>query len=105
MGPGLPGLERSNLERAGRMLDLERGVFDPEALAQQPGQLLTVLLCVAVGSHEHVRRERGEARGDLPDVQVVDLHYVRLGRERAADLRRVELTRRGLEQDPAGVAQ
>ena len=30
-------------------------------------------VAVDVGPHEHVRRQRGLARGDLPDVQVVDL--------------------------------
>ena len=78
---------------------------DAEAVAQQLGELAPVGLGVAAGAHRHVGRDRGEARGDLPDVQVVHLDHVVLRGERAADLVRVEVARGGLEQDPAGVAQ
>ena len=63
-------------------------------------------MTVGVTRHEHVRGQRWKAGGHLPDVQVVDLD----GRRRAPiisspDLLGVEAARRGLEEDPAGVAQ
>ena len=49
--------------------------------------------------------EIGEAGRDLPDVQVVYLDDVVLRGEHAADLVRVEVARRGLEQHPPGLAE
>ena len=78
---------------------------DAEALAQQLRELAAVRLRVAAGAHRHVRRDRREAGGDLPHVQVVHLDHVVLRGQRVADLLRVEVARGGLEQDAAGVAQ
>ena len=84
-----PGLQRLYLERPlVARLDLERRVLDAEALAQQVGQLAAVGLGVAAGADGDVRGQRGHARRDLPDVQVVDLDDVVLGRQGPADLRR-----------------
>ena len=68
---------------------------DPEALLEQPLELAAQLVAVVAGAHDDVRRQRREARGDLPDVQVVDLDDARLGGEHVADLVRVQ---------PAGAA-
>ena len=60
--------------RSDRLLvvDLQGRVRDPvgaeHLLDGQAGGV-----AVDVGPHEHVRRQRGLARGDLPDVQVVHL--------------------------------
>ena len=56
-------------------------------------------VAVVVAADEHVRRQRGEAAGDLPDVQVVDLDHAgvrghRAGRSPATSM----LLRRGLEE-------
>ena len=58
-------------------------------------------VAVVAGRHEHVGGERREARGDLPDVQVVDLDDARGGGERAADRVRVHARGRALEQHAA----
>ena len=50
-------------------------------------------------------RERREARGHLPHVQVVDLDHARMPRQRAADRVGVEAARRALEQHQAALAQ
>ena len=77
----------------------------PKRSLQQLGELAPVRLGVAARAHGHVRGQRREAGADLPDVQVVDLDHVVLGRQRVADLARVEVARRRLEQHPARVAQ
>ena len=63
------------------------------------------LVAVAVAADDHVGRQRGEARGDLPDVEVVDLDDPRRGGHRVADLVDVHAARRGLQEDPARLAQ
>ena len=62
-------------------------------------------LGVAARAHGHVGRDRREAGGDLPYVEVVHLDHVVLRREQVADLLGIEAARRRLEQDAAGVAQ
>ena len=54
---------------------------------------------------DDVGGEGRELGGDLPDVQVVDLDHARLFGHPAADPLGVDPLRRGLEEDPAGVAQ
>ena len=77
----------------------------PKRSREQLGELAAVGLRVAAGAHRHVRRDRGEAGRDLPDVQVVHLDHVVLRGEHVADLLRVEVARRGLEQHAPGLAQ
>src|SRR5215213_10319338 len=67
-------------------LDLERRVVHAEALAQELRQLAPVRLGVAPRADGDVCRYRGEARRDLPDVQVVHLDDVVLRGEYPADL-------------------
>jgi hypothetical protein len=58
----MPGPQRLYRQRPlVALLDLERGVLDPEALVQQVGQLAAVRLRVSAGAHSHVRRQRREA--------------------------------------------
>ena len=78
---------------------------DAERSLEHVGEPPPRRVAVAVGRDQHVRGQRGEARRDLPDVQVVHLDHAWLGDERAADLLGVETARRRLEEDPAGVAQ
>ena len=62
-------------------------------------------MAVLAAADEHVRRERGEARGDRPDVEVVHLDDSRCASEPLADRACVDPARRGLEQDRGRVAQ
>ena len=77
----------------------------PKRSASISLELAAEPVAVGVRLDEHVRRERGEAAADLPDVQVVHLGHVRVARHRAADLVDVEVRRRHLEQHAARVAE
>ena len=68
-------LTRLDLEQllARRVVDLQRRVLDPEALADEAVELAAAGVAVVARRDEHVGGERREARRDLPDVQVVDL--------------------------------
>lgn len=55
------------------MVDLEGGVGDAVALAQQTLQVATFLVALATGEDQDVCGQGALAGGDLPDVQVVDL--------------------------------
>src|SRR6188472_2808260 len=69
---------RLDLEQAvaGRgVVDLERDVVDAEALGGDALEAPADLVAVVARADEDVRGERREARGDLPDVQVVDLDH------------------------------
>ena len=74
------------------VLDLERRVVDLEAAVELLLELASDAVAVLVPGHEHVGRERGKARGDLPDVQVVDVGDARMqgsrGSRRAMSSRR-----------------
>jgi hypothetical protein len=52
---------------------------------------------------QDVRRGGGQARGDLPDMQVMDFGDVRPARHRHADGGRIQPGGRGLEEDPPGL--
>ena len=80
-------------------------VVDAELALDQLGELEPGAVAVGVGLDRDVGGEGGELRGDLPDVQVVDLDDARLLGHRAADPVGVDALRRGLEEDAAGVAQ
>jgi len=79
-------------------------MFEREALVQHRLHLAPRVVAVAVAAHEHVRRERREAAGDFPYVQVVNLDDAGLADERRADRLRIEAFGRGLEEDPPGRA-
>ncbi len=87
------------------VVDLERRVVDPEALAEQLLELAPGGVAVGVALDEDMGRERREARADLPDVQVVHLGDAGVLGHRVADLLDVELGRGHLEQHPARGAQ
>ena len=55
------------------MLDLPGGVLDSEAVVQQLFEVTPRPVAVLVRSDEDICGECGEAAGDFPDVQVVDL--------------------------------
>jgi hypothetical protein len=101
-------LRRADAEETGfgRVVDLEGGVVDGEALVEQLLELAADAVTVVAGVvDEHVCRERGEAARDLPDVQVVHVLDVRVRGDRTPDLLDAHPFRRCLEQDAAGVAQ
>ncbi len=87
------------------VIDLQGGVRDPEALVQQLLQLLPDLVAVVAGPDQDVGRQGGEARGDLPHVQVVDVGDARMAGEALADLAGLHPNGGGFEEDPARVAQ
>src|SRR5206468_5318152 len=58
-------------EPLGLVLDLQRRVVDVETRGEQLLELSPDRVAVVAGTDEHVRRERREARGDRPDVEVV----------------------------------
>src|SRR6185369_17324723 len=68
------------------VVDLERDVLDAPALADQPAGGVLDAVAVAGRVDQQVRGQCGQAGGDLPDVQVVDVgHLVERG-QRPADL-------------------
>jgi Ser/Thr protein kinase RdoA (MazF antagonist) len=96
--PDQPGRGR----QAG-VVDLEGGVGDAVLAAQVVLQVGADRVAVLARRDEHVRGGGGHPRGDLPDVQVVDLGHVRAAGHRRAHRRRVEPGRRRLEEDPPGL--
>jgi Ser/Thr protein kinase RdoA (MazF antagonist) len=85
------------------VVDLEGGVGDAVLPAQVALQVGADRMAVLARRHEHVRGGGGHPRGDLPDVQVVDLGHVRAAGHSGAHRRRVEPGGRRLEEDPPGV--
>ena len=55
------------------MVNLERRVGEVEAVVEQRFEIAPRRVAVGVGGDQDVGGERREARGDLPDVEVVDL--------------------------------
>jgi Ser/Thr protein kinase RdoA (MazF antagonist) len=90
--------------REAGVVDLEGGVGDAVLPAQVVLQVGADRVAVLARRHEHVRGGGGHPRGDLPDVQVVNLGHVRAAGHRRAHCRRVEPGRRRLEEDPARFA-
>jgi hypothetical protein len=93
----------------GGSFELEGGVLDVEVasqagleLVQQPGGVAVVKARVV---DDDVRRQGGEVGGHGPGVQVVQAQDVLGGQQVSADLLQVRSRGRGLQQDPAGVAQ
>src|SRR5689334_4359842 len=89
--------------REAGVVDLEGGVGDAVLAAHVVLQVGADRVAVLARRDEHVRGGGGHSRGDLPDVQVVDLGHVRAAGHRRAHRRRVEPRRRRLEEDPPGL--
>ena len=68
------------------VIHLQRRVVDPEAVVQELLELAPAAVAVVPRPHQHMRGQRREAGGDLPDVQVVDLDDAGRTRESAADV-------------------
>ena len=78
----------------------------PNRVAEQPLDLAATAVAVLAGVDQHVRGQRREARGDLPDVQVVDVGDAgETAGSRCSMARRVEPARGGLEQHACAVAE
>src|SRR5581483_4053533 len=90
---------------AARVVDLERRVGDAEPLAEEPLELAPDAVAVVARMDEHVRREGGEPRSDLPHVEVVHGGDVRVVGERAPDLLDAHPGRRDLEQHAPRVSE
>ena len=84
-----PAPTRPTSDVVADVVDLQGHVVDPPPLGQQAAQVALDPVAVAAGDHQHVRGQRRQAGGDLPDVQVVDLGDRRPGDEGRADLVRV----------------
>ena len=90
-------------ELCGRVLDLERRVLEAEAVTQQRLELAADAVAVASRLDEHVRRERRELGGHLPDVEVVHLNHAGIRGHRRPDLLHRQPGRSDVEQDAARV--
>ena len=87
--------------REAGVVDLEGGVGDAVLPAQVALQVGADRMAVLARRDEHVRGGRGQARGDLPDVQVMDFGDVRAGGHRGADGGGGQAGGRRLKEDPS----
>jgi Ser/Thr protein kinase RdoA (MazF antagonist) len=99
-GPVRPGLAAGPQRR---VVDLQGGVGDVVVAGQKGLQVRADRVAVFAWRDQDVGGGGGHTRGDLPDVQVVDLGDVPARRHRGADRRRIQSRGRGLEEDPAGL--
>jgi Ser/Thr protein kinase RdoA (MazF antagonist) len=83
------------------VINLQGGVGDVVLAAQEALQVSPDRVAVLAGRDQYMRRGRGLTRGDLPDMQVMDLGDIRPGRHRGAHRGRIEPGGRGLEEDPS----
>src|SRR5438552_16556117 len=79
------------------VVDLERGVLDPEAAFDEHLELAPDGVAVVAGTDEDVRGESGEAGADRPHVEVVDVRDLRVLGDGEADLVHAHSLRCGLE--------
>jgi purine-cytosine permease-like protein len=84
------------------VVNLQGGVADAVLAAQEGDQSRPDRVAVRARRDEHVRGGGGHARGDLPDVQVMDLGDTGARRHRRAHLRGIQARGRRLEEDPPG---
>ncbi len=98
-------LDLQRLLRRGLMVDLQRRVADTEPLGDHALQDAAQLVAVIAGPDDDVRRQRREARGHLPHVQVVDLDHAGVGGQRPADLVGVDAGGRRLHEHPPGLLE
>ena len=94
-------IRRRDLQKAGRVVDLQGGVVQTEALVQGRLHCPPGGVAVAVGGDQHVRRQRREAARDFPDVKVVDLHHTGLAHQRLTDQLGIDPRRRRLQEHTA----
>jgi Ser/Thr protein kinase RdoA (MazF antagonist) len=87
--------------RQAGVIDLQGGVGDAVLAAQERLQVSPDRVAVLAWRDQHVCRGGRLTRGDLPDVQVMDLGDIRPGRHRGAHRGRIESGGRSLEEDPA----
>src|SRR6478609_3624572 len=87
-----------------RVLDLERRVVDPETLVQDSLELASDAVTILAPADEHVRRESGKTRADLPDVQVVDVGDAAVRAQDRRDLVGSNALGRRLEQHMSAAA-
>src|SRR5581483_7756809 len=98
-------LDANRLRALGHVVDLQRRVAEAEALLEQPAEPAPGRVAVAVRRDEDVGGKRGEPARHGPDVEIVHLDHLGVGGESARDRVGVDPGRRGLEEDPARLAQ
>jgi Ser/Thr protein kinase RdoA (MazF antagonist) len=86
-----------------RVVDLQGGVGDAVLAGQERLQIGADRVAILARRDQDMGGGGGQARGDLPDMQVMDLGDVTAGRHRAADRRRIQPRGCGLKEDPAGL--
>lgn len=84
------------------VIGLERDVRDAMPCEQRRAKPAGDLMTVVRSEYQDVRGQRGLARSELPDVQVVQLGYAVDGGEFCTDLGGVDPGRRRLEEHPSG---
>src|SRR5215204_4793573 len=87
------------------VVDLEGGMGDVVLAGKEFFEFAPAGVAVFVAADEDVGGEGREARGDGPDVEVVDLDYAFSGRHPPADLLSVQAARRRFEQDVGRVSK
>lgn len=81
------------------MVDLQRGVFEPELIVQEGFKRAADGVAITGLVDQDVRREGRKVGGDLPDVQVVDLENARSACYGLADRIWACVSGRGLQED------
>src|SRR4051812_20148347 len=79
------------------LLHLQRGMGDPEAVAQESGRRGEERVLSAVAGPDEMRGERDVGRAHPPDVEVVHLDYPLQSAECRVDLERVDAGRHRVE--------
>ena len=83
-----------------RVIDLQCDVVDAVALLEQAGDGVLAFVTVVAAIYEDVSRERGEARRDFPDVEVVHIAHAVDCVQVGVDGGDVDATGSGFEEDP-----
>src|SRR5438309_6336360 len=80
------------------VVNLQRRVLDVEAFAEEPLELEPDAVAIVLRMHQDMSGQRWEPRGDLPDMQVVDVDDVGVVGQRATDLLGIDAGRRRFEE-------
>src|SRR5215211_1305180 len=87
------------------VVDLEGGMGDAVLAGEEFFEFAPAGVAVFVATDEDVGGEGGEAGGDSPDVEVVDLDHAFGGCHPPADFFGVQAAGRRFEQDVGGVSE
>ena len=101
---GSPELDGRRRREPG-VVDLERRVFEIEALAEDGLDLAADRVAVRARVDEHVRGESRKAGRDRPDMEVVHLNDARHGEDRAPNVLGGHAARCRLQEDAHGLSE